>query len=138
MSTGRTSTGGNLGAARTRTAQTQSPLTLPAEERCGPGQTRWAGARNRQGPPRPARRSRKAATAAARFEHAHALPRTQARMRLSSRPKTSGKLTRPPSVHFRPVRGNCGCGRGRSDTRALEAENVRGTVWPVCHFVNVS
>ncbi|EGV98222.1 hypothetical protein I79_003069 [Cricetulus griseus] len=114
--TGRTSAGGNLGSAREHStdavpASGSTDAAGRGEVRAGTwqAQRRRAGARNCRGPARAAgRSSEEAAITAARSEHAPAFPRTQARMRPSSMPKTSGKLIRPRSVHFRPVRGNRG------------------------------
>lgn len=102
-------------------------------------ETRWAGARNWQSLARPTRRSSVAAMTAARFEHAHAFPRTHACLRLSRCQRLPGNWCGFEAFTSAPLRGNCGYGSLRSDTRDPEAGKVlEGTVWSVRHFVNVS
>lgn len=102
-------------------------------------ETRWAGARNWQSLARPTHRSSVAAMTAARFEHAHAFPRTHARLRLSRCQRLPGNWCGFGAFTSAPLRGNCGYGSLRSDTRDPEAGKVlEGTVWSVRHFVNVS
>lgn len=73
-------------------------------------ETRWAGARNWQSLARPTHRSSVAAMTAARFEHAHAFPRTHARLRLSRCQRLPGSWCGFRAFTSAPLRGNCGYG----------------------------